>query len=55
MFCSTKFWDFGAKFEIKSTTFCKFEGVVLHYFAGSISLWFAAYNVVLAKVIFSEH
>lgn len=47
MFCSSKYLEKALK---KATPFCLFEGALLHYFEGSISLWFVVYNVVVAKV-----
>ena len=47
-FCSSKFFEEALK---KATPFCLFEGALLHYFEGSISLWFVVYNAVVAKVV----
>ena len=47
VFCSSKFLREASK---KATTFCIFEGALLHYLEGSVTLWFVAYNVVVAKV-----
>ena len=49
LFCSSKFLKEATQ---KATPFCMFEGAILHYLEGSISLWFVVYNVVVAKVDF---
>ena len=50
VFCSSKFLD---EALAKATTFCKLEGSLIHYLEGSLSLWFVAYNIVVAKVMFT--
>lgn len=48
VFCSSKFLPEALK---KATTFCIFQGALLHYLEGSVALWFVAYNVVVAKAL----
>jgi hypothetical protein len=47
VFCSSKFLSEASK---KATTFCTFQGALIHYLEGSVTLWFVAYNAVVAKV-----
>lgn len=51
VFCSSKFLSEASK---KATTFCIFQGALIHYLEGSVTLWFVAYNVVVAKGLVFE-
>ncbi|XP_028413957.1 uncharacterized protein LOC114536803 isoform X2 [Dendronephthya gigantea] len=51
-FCSSKYLEEAYN---KATLFCVLEGALTHYLAGSVSFWFVAYNVVIAKGLVFEN
>ena len=51
-FCSSTFLEDASK---RAAPFCIFEGVLLHYLEGSVTLWFVAYNFVVAKGLVFEN
>ena len=46
-FCSSRFLTESVE---NSTTFCRAQGILIHYFTGALALWFLVYSINLVQV-----